>query len=144
MALLPVAPLQWEQEIADAAEEEMNCTITVSLPGTAGTYNPATDTSTGGTADTALLTNRAARAQHYRLPLETAGSAEWSSKRHYRFQLVLKAGDPFIPKGAIVQVTRSDLDPSLLRLSFTVVSGAGSSHTAVRTLECVTEYGQAH
>jgi len=91
-----------------------------------------------------LVSNRAARVQHYRLPLETAGSSEWSSKRRYRFQIVLKTSDPFIPKGAIVQVTKCDRDPALLKLAFEVVSGAGSSHTAVRTLECVTEYGQAH
>lgn len=132
---------EWPQEIADAAHEEFTGVISVIDPGTGnpGVYSAETDIRTGATPDDVVLDDRAARIQHIRLPLEMAGSREWSTKRRYRFQIDLLPGDPIITKGMVVRVTNGGRDASLTSFAFTVTAASNSSHAAVRTIETVTE-----
>lgn len=141
--MAPLSPIpdpdDWPSEIAEAAAEEFNILITVTYGGTEGTYDPITDSYTGGTEPTVLLEDRPARAQHKNLPAESAGAAEWATKRRYHFQTRLQDGDPAIPKGAKVSVTAGGRDPVLESYTFVVITATNSSHAALRTIETVVE-----
>lgn len=143
MSPLPRTPTadSWPDEILEVAREFFNCSIDVILPGKPGKYDPVTDdyTGEGYVPETVVLEGRDARAQHIRLPLEQAGSYEWSTKRRYRFQLELIAADPTVRKGMIVRVRAGGRDPALQHFAFEVVSASNSSHAALRTIETVTE-----
>ena len=143
MALSPITPAaDWPSEIADAAIPEFTGRISVIDPSTSnGTYNPDADAYIGAIADTPILSNRAARIQHIRLPLEQSGAREWGAKRRYRFQIELRDGDPEITKGMIVRVIDGGRDPSLVNYAFTVLSATNSSHAAIRTIETISELG---
>lgn len=129
----------WADEIASIAAEVFDAVVDVVIPGEPGKYDPKTDGATAGTPDTPLITERAARIQHLRLPAEVAGSREWATKRRYRIQFVDEAGDPFIPMGAIARVRSSPNRPHLTKLAFQVTGSGGSSHGGLNTLETITE-----
>ena len=141
MPSLPPPPPadSWSDEIAAAAEEMMNGVIDVYIPGEPGEYNPITDEIEGGTPDQVIVNASKARIQHLAGPAEAAGSAEWATKRRFRFQIPLQAGDAPITKGMLVRVVDGGRDPGLESYSYTVLSAVNSSHAALRTIEAVTE-----
>lgn len=143
MALRRIDPDSWPEEILESARMFFNCFIDVFKPGSAGTYDPATDTYTGSADADSIIASRAARAQHIRLPLEESGAYEWSTKRRYRFQIELLEDDPAITKGAIVRVKPGGRDPILQHFAFEVVSASNSSHAALRTIETITDLAKS-
>jgi hypothetical protein len=140
----PLTPLptasSWSEEIAEAAREFYNGLLTIIDPGTPGTYDPVTDTMTGGNPDTILIADRPARAQHLGLPTQGSDVTGWNVKRRFRFQCDVLEGDPIIRKGLVATFTGGS-DPSLAEYTFQVVSAVNSSHAALRTIECTTELG---
>lgn len=142
MALLPVpSDSDWPSEILDAAKEEFLGVIDVINPVSAGDYNPRSDEIAGGVDGAKIISNRAARIQHIRLPLDTPGAYEKGSKRRYRFQIEAKPGDPAISNGFIVRVVDGGRDPRLTKYAFQVVAATNSDHMAVRTIETTMEFG---
>lgn len=133
----------WLAEIAAEALKEFTASIMVILPGFSGRYDPELDAHVGADTGSVALAERPARIQHIRLPLETAGSAEWATRRRYRFQVELRPGDPVITKGMIVVVTDGGRDPNLEAFTYEVISATNSSHAAIRTIETITEMGGA-
>jgi hypothetical protein len=140
----------WAAEIAEEARTEMRGRIEVCRPGKPTKYDPKTDT--GGRAQMQTIIGarpgdetpgRPARIQHIRLPLEQSGAAEWATKRRYRFQIDLFDDDPVIEKGMIVRVLDGGRDGALAAYAFEVLSASGSSNTALRTIETVTEFAKA-
>src|SRR5690606_35515511 len=87
-----------------------------------------------GTDEAIIIDWRPARAQHVRLALEQAGSAEWATKRRYRFQCEMLPSDPIITKGMLVRF-RGGNDATLASFTFQVISASNSSHAALRTIE---------
>lgn len=145
MALSPIDEEAWPDEILEVAREFFNCVIDVLNPGSPGKYDPIADdyTGEGYIPDEIVLDGREARAQQIRLPLEQAGAREWATKRRYRFQTEIVDGDYPITKGMVVRVRAGGRDPVLQHFAFEVASASNSSHAALRTLECITEFGVA-
>ncbi|MDL5351094.1 DUF6093 family protein [Microbacterium sp. zg-YB36] len=141
---MPLSPIptaaHWSDVIAEAARTMFNGEARVMLPGTPGTYDPITDTVTGGTPPTVAQDWRPARAQHVGMPLETSDGNGWSTKRRFRFQWDLLPDDPIITKGMYVEY-RGGKDPSLARFDYQVLSAVNSSHAALRTVEAMSELG---
>lgn len=135
--LPPLAP-SWSEEILDAARWTFNGELTVIKPGAPGSFNPVTDTETGGTPDATIVGWRPARAQHIRLPIENNDGNGWTSRRRFRFQCEIRPGDPAIQQGMVVRF-RGGNDPTLALFAYQVVSAVNSSHAALRTIECITE-----
>lgn len=146
MALRPVpSDDDWPLEIAEAAQAEMWCTIEVFIPGSIGTYDPSTGTYSGGTPDTILLTERSARAQHLRSPLESFGAYERSVKRAYRFQVVPLDTDPVVTDAARIRVksVKRSRSARIMKYIFSVTSTAFNDHDALLTIEAESELGDA-
>lgn len=143
MALSPISsPDSWPDEILEAAREFFNGSLSIYVPGEPGTYDPVTDTTTGGTPDVAVISDRPARAQHLRSPQDFNDGNGWDVKRVYRFQCEILAGDPSITKGMVARFT-GGRDPELAKVEFQVVSATNSSHAALRTVEAVSELSRA-
>lgn len=143
MALSPLTPADdWAELILETAKETFNGLITIYRPGTPGTYDPVTDTTVGGTAESIVLGPRAARAQHLRLPQEFNDGTGWDVKRRYRFQFEILDGDPSITKGLYARFS-GGRDPELAKVEFQIASATNSSHAALRTVEAVSELARA-
>lgn len=144
---MPLRPIprdqDWPDEILEAAKEEFWAVIDVIDPSTEtrGKYNPDTDQREGGTPATKVIASRAARVQHIRSGLDTAGSFEWGQKRPYRVQYEPLPGDPLITKGMVVRVVSTRRNPNMKRYAFTVTGAPGSDHAAVGLIDTVSEYG---
>lgn len=117
----------------------MNAVVDVFTPGAPGQWDPNIGDVGPGQPEIPVITARKARVQHLRVPLESAGSSEWATRRAIRIQIPLQAGDPLIAKGMIVRVVDGGRDASLELFRYTVLSAINSSHAAVRTIEAVTE-----
>ncbi len=139
---LPPTPTEdsWAEEIAALARTEFRTVIDIVTPGTRGTFNSKTDSFEGGTPDVVVIAERPARAQHLRQPLDQSGSKEWGTKRNYRFQIDMIAGDPLITKGMVIRVRSAPRNPSLTSFAFQVASAANSDNAALRTIETTTEF----
>lgn len=130
----------WPEEILEAARSQCNSVISVYADdGVAGTYDPKTDTRTGGTPDSVLIQSRPARIQHLGAPSEVASSFAWENKRRYRFQIEMLEADPDIPKGAYVKVEDGGRNPKLVGPAYQITSAGNSSHAALRTILASTE-----
>lgn len=141
MALpFPPSADSWPDEIAEEARTEFGCTIDVLDPSNLITipFDPVTDTG-GAPTPATVVSGRAARAQHIRLPLENSGSGDWTTRRRYRFQIDLLEDDPAFTKGMIVKVTATDRNQALLTSVNIVQSAANSDHAPLRTIECISE-----
>ena len=84
-----VVNANWSAQIAAVAETEMTGNVSIFIPGTPGTFDPETDTETGGTPDALLagltaysqstgLGGTPARIQQISQPREASSSYEWS------------------------------------------------------------------
>lgn len=149
MPLSPIADVEdWSAEILEGAKEFFNGRIEVVDPSNIITvpYDPITDEGPTSEAEIVLTNDpddtvrgRPARIQHLRVPLENAGSGEWSTKRRFRFQHEMLPGDPTLRKGQLVTVLDGGKDETLTEFSYTITSAVNSSHAALRTIEAITE-----
>ncbi|MFZ2912396.1 MAG: hypothetical protein WAZ75_04890 [Candidatus Absconditicoccaceae bacterium] len=155
----------WSAVITDTVDSLglMNGSVEWFTPGTPGTYDPATDTYTGGTPD-AVIGTTVARIQHLREPRNVSNSYEWTTYRRIRVQipysammlsytgLYPSAPDAYpspdqypsalvnaIEKGTRGRVIDGGKDQSLTGKVLVVESAQNSSWAALRTVECVLE-----
>src|SRR5690606_35150459 len=103
VALSPISD-DWSDEILQAVIGEFNGELQVVKPGKPGRLKFGEEGGRERGTDEAIIIDwRPARAQHVRLALEQAGSAEWATKRRYRFQSEMLPSDPIITKGMLVR-----------------------------------------
>lgn len=156
----------WSKVITDVVDASgvMNGEVQWFIPGDPGTYDPATDTYVGGTADSVVGTT-IARIQHLREPRNVSTSYEWTTYRRIRVQIPYSAialaytglypsyayypspglypsslllSQP-ITKGTRGLITNGGKDPALVGRVLVVESALNSSWAALRTVEGVLE-----
>lgn len=130
----------WSAEIYEEVSQYFDGELRVVKPGKPGVFDPTTNSTTGGTADTTIMDWRPARAQHISSPLETVDGNGWATKRRFLFQCENRDGDARILKGMVVRF-RGGKDASLATIAFQVTSAVNSSHAALRTIRATTEAG---
>lgn len=122
---LPALVSGWEDEIAEAASQFMTAEIVVF------TKLPISGAN--------ILFRGLARVQQIQQPRDESTTYEWSTQRHFRFQLVYAdVAGINIAKGNTIRVLSGGRDESLYTLAFEVLSAINSDHRAVRTIEATT------
>lgn len=130
MGLPKVGSASWQAEVEEVASQFRKATISI--------YD-LTQTGTDG-KPAAVVSRRPARVQHVRTAGVFNASSQQTAKRSFVFEVALNDGDPIIKKDMLIRVHDGGLDPQLERYGFTVISSAGSSESALRTIEAVTEF----
>lgn len=133
----PIDESDWTAIVASDVVPTFKGVVDIFTPGTPGTYDPATDTYTGGTPDTMYVTGAVARGKWVRWVREAATPLEWAAFRPARVQIPLTAYSGVIPKGGVIRFTNGGDDASLTDIAFTVLLSVNGTDSAVRTIECV-------
>lgn len=130
----------WSAVIADTVDALglMNGSVEWFTPGTTGTYDPVTDTYTGGTPEVVIGTT-IARIQHLREPRNVSNSYEWTTYRRIRVQIPYLDMTLAIEKGTRGRIVDGGKDQGLTGKILVVESAQNSSWAALRTVECVLE-----
>lgn len=119
--------------------EEVNGEIRISKPGRPGRLNDQMERA-GGVAGATLIDWRPALSQHLTSSPAGAASADRAMEHRYRFQFELRADDPEITKGSVVEF-RGGRDPVLNSAALQVTSAKGSGHSTIRKVLATTEFG---
>ena len=138
MPLRPVPdPDDWAEEIVEVALAEMNAAIDIV------TVAPGAMADDGTISDptiTTVIARRPARIQPMRYPQASDAAAATVVRRHYIFQMEMRAGDGAIEPGMTIRVQDGGRDPLLQRYTFVVLIAASSSWAPVYTIQAYAEF----
>lgn len=126
----------WGDEIAAGVAEEFQDEVIFFEPGERGIYNPDTDKHDGATPDVAL-SRAAARVQPTGGPQDVSTAGGWGLQSGIRIQIIRTPGAPELRKGLIVRIQKAHRAPALEHLPLVLEREIGSTHSAVRTIECI-------
>lgn len=111
-----------------------------SFPSEDPSYDPFTDE--GGHVGPTFLFQSEAIVQTIRTALEIPSETQWATSRAVRVQIPMKATTMLLRKGLILRVMSGAEDPSLEKISMTILGGVNSTHGGMRIIEAVSELAE--